>query len=146
MFRLFAALLLVLPSSASAQFRPAKPQTVGMLRLIPLMPSATGLGDKEWLEVYLDFLNLSDSRKIDLEPWARQMKKATLTDDLGNTYKRLASGFNTGRGLVQEVSLHPEKTVLGHFNFEVPVRKAKSLTLRFSSPDGVRLAFTFTVP
>jgi hypothetical protein len=92
---------------------------------------------KDYLLVKLTIENLSDSKKLDYKTWGGSAsafvagspddgnRKAIITDDLGNTYKRLNLGLNFRLiGQLSAESIFPGKSVTDLLVYERPVDKA----------------------
>ncbi len=90
--------------------------------------------DGRYLRITVELVNLDEGLKLDCITWGAQPLQntgthATLTDDLGNTYKSILFGSGTSVNLTYGVTLYPGKSVRQMLVFELPVEKAAKLTL-----------------
>jgi hypothetical protein len=89
--------------------------------------------DRE-LMVHVWVKNVSATRKIDFQGWNRSLSarqhRALLTDNFGNTYKRVDFGLGTSvLGAEEEASIHPGKHVTAVLVFEAPLQNTTYLRL-----------------
>lgn len=94
-----------------------------------------GTSEDDLLQVAIEIHNLSDSKKVDYRGWGSKygfnFLAASLEDELGNSYKRINFGIATVVGQVtSSESIYPGKSIRDVLVFEVPISKAKFLTLR----------------
>jgi hypothetical protein len=90
------------------------------------------------LMVALEISNASDTKKVDYLGWSVRDSatgSATLTDDLGNTYRRFsAPSFGGGPvGQLTATSIYPGKSVTDLLVFEPPVEGAREFTLELDA-------------
>jgi hypothetical protein len=86
------------------------------------------------LMVHVWVKNVSATRKLDFQGWNRTLSarqhRALLTDNFGNTYKRVEFGLGTSvLGAEEEASIHPGKHVTAVLVFEAPVQNTTYLRL-----------------
>jgi hypothetical protein len=100
----------------------------------------TGMGDardtdNSYFVVYLTIANNSDGRKVTYRSWsgadfAFGRDYASLSDELGNTYKRVTFGIVSDVvGATKTASIYPGKQITDVLVFEPPIDKATKLTL-----------------
>lgn len=81
------------------------------------------------IQVFIE--NRSESRKVDYRGWASGSHAARLSDDAGNSYKRITASFGSqiiGQ-VVKTESIYPSKIQEDLLVFEKPVEKVKALRL-----------------
>jgi hypothetical protein len=101
---------------------------------VPLQNPITGAkhaSDEKHLLLLLLVANNSDKKKIDYDGGGSNLfsSHGTLSDDLGNFYKPLRFGIDEVMVQKKRESIYPGKSVSDLYVFEVPVDKAKTLTL-----------------
>jgi hypothetical protein len=104
------------------------------------------------LSVYVEITNLDPALKVDYRTFAGELftiDKATLKDDVGNTYRLTDFGISAKpKGATTSAAIHPGKAISDHLVFELPVDQAQFLILelpadRVGIPKG---AFRFKIP
>jgi hypothetical protein len=92
--------------------------------------------DREWLVIQVELRNMSSTLKVDYSTWRAKSFSldrdyATLADDLGNGYKRIALSAGTyPNGSVERTeAIYPNKTETDILLFETPVAAASYLDL-----------------
>jgi hypothetical protein len=105
------------------------------------VPLRTGFDDRETtsqddlLAIHIEMKNLSQSKKVEYSSWqgrdmAFSRDYATLRDNFGNGYKRIAFGLSTEIvGQTQYDSIYPGKNLADVLVFELPVDTAEYLNL-----------------
>jgi hypothetical protein len=93
-----------------------------------------GVSEDSLLSVEVEIINLSDSKKVDYSTWGGSAmsfdRRASLTDNFGNGYKRVNFGFSSKiSGAVESESIYPGKAISDVLVFEPPVGKAEYLNL-----------------
>jgi hypothetical protein len=101
----------------------------------------TGQSEDDLLQIYVTVLNHSDARLVDYRTWADlhtsiarhgfpfDTSVATLEDDLGNRYNRITFGLEKPADRVDQAGVYPGKAMTDVLVFELPVERAKELTL-----------------
>lgn len=90
---------------------------------------------EELLSVYLEVRNLSTSTKLTYKTWqgadfSFDRDYARLTDNFGNSYKRIKFGFGTEIvGQVRTDSIYPNKSIRDVLVFESPIENTEYLEL-----------------
>jgi len=96
---------------------------------------ARSVSEDKLLSIFVGIVNLSEERKLNYRTWGADPLKfvggsARVTDDLGNVYKRIHFGvMDVPVGRRDQESIYPGKSILDVLIFELPVAKAKRLTL-----------------
>ncbi len=97
--------------------------------------------------------NLSSTKKIDYSSWAGRDiflgdDTAHLSDNLGNVYRPITFGyFDEIVGQIREASIYPNKTLVDHLVFEVPVEGVQHLQLEMPGGNvGAEGKFKFRIP
>ncbi len=107
----------------------------------------------ELLMVTVGIKNTTAEKKIDYETWGAtpiyDHSPATLSDEHGNSYKRIT--FGIGSDVVGRVerseSIYPGKTLTDVLVFEVPIAAAKSVRLELPGENiGVAGRLRFEIP
>jgi hypothetical protein len=139
----------VIAGNAKAKIEPATDQVVETLGDVkvrvarvelgkPSMKDLMGSASKakeEFLLLTIEIASTNDAAKINYRTWGSSPFRfdsnfATLTDDLGNTYKRISFGASDKiDGRVDSGSVYPDKPIEDLLIFETPLAKAKTLTL-----------------
>lgn len=87
--------------------------------------------NSDLLLVWMSLKNVSEERKIDVDGWGDVTGRfgsvnASLSDDLGNTYRMTSFGFgNKIRGVDTPDALYPGKTLVDAAVFEAPVSESR---------------------
>ncbi|MFO0845931.1 MAG: hypothetical protein U0797_26715 [Gemmataceae bacterium] len=106
------------------------------------------------LMVQVDLLNTNPTRKVDYTSWASRDVpttggRATLTDNLGNTYKQIdfGPGSYPAGAVGGAASVYPDKPVSDVLVFEVPLKAATHLDLELPGRNcGAEGAARFRIP
>lgn len=91
--------------------------------------------EDELLAIRLKLINRSDSKKVSYQSWmggelSFTRDSASLTDNFGNSYKRITFGYGTEVvDHTESASLYPGKTLVDVLVFEPPVEAAEHLDL-----------------
>ncbi len=95
--------------------------------------------DHVFLKLVVSIANTTEDKKLNYFTWDGERAFfwgfatrdfATLTDDIGNDYKRVYFGFGVRiHGRIDDESIYPGQTIADLLVFERPVAKAKVLTL-----------------
>jgi hypothetical protein len=93
-----------------------------------------GESKDELFIIRLKMINTSATHKADYTSWAPEFADfdeiATLSDDLGNDYKRVDFGLDKPAGRQERSSIYPEKELTDVLVFEPPVDTASHFKLR----------------
>ena len=86
------------------------------------------------LSVDLSVKNTSSTQLLTYQPLGAEVisfrRKASLTDDFGNVYKRIHFGIGTEvKGAAKKLTIYPGKSVDDVLVFELPIKRAQTLTL-----------------
>lgn len=92
------------------------------------------LSEKEHFRVAVQIKNNHKTRKVDFEGWGTEgpflADSARMTDEHGNTYKRITFGFAAKiEGQIRAASIYPGQSITDVLVFEAPVEAAKKLKL-----------------
>jgi uncharacterized small protein (DUF1192 family) len=108
---------------------------IGVVPLVNRITKERGASKDDAMTFLIAVFNLDEAKKLNYSTWGADAFKlggssASLGDDIGNTYKRIHYGATElPFGRRDNESVYPGKAVTDVLVFEIPVAKAKVLTL-----------------